>query len=127
MSVRTFDNMIGKVMKSVTNGGDTMVFTAEDGSTFTFYHAQDCCESVSIEDVAGDLDDLVGSPLVQAEEVSNLDGFEEPDPSSYESCTWTFYKYATTKGSVTVRWLGTSNGYYGEGVDYNEELAKTEG
>lgn len=125
MSVRTFDNMIGKVMKSVTNGGDTMVFTAEDGSTFTFYHAQDCCESVSIEDVCGDLDDLVGVPLREAEEVDNLDHPQTED--SYDSCTWTFYRFGTIKGSVTVRWLGTSNGYYGEGVDYNEELAKTEG
>jgi hypothetical protein len=119
MSVETFDSMIGKVMTSVVadRGNDVMTFTSECGKTFRFLHHQDCCESVVIEDVCGDVDDLVGSPILQAEEVSNADA---PVLEGYESYTWTFYKYATAKGSVTVRWLGSSNGYYGEGVSYEE-------
>ncbi len=119
-----FHNMIGRVMESVTGkaGDGEMVFKAEDGSIFRFTHYQDCCESVDIVDVAGDLEDLVGYPLVQAEEVSN----EEVAPLTPEEDasygTWTFYKFATRLGYVTVRWLGTSNGYYSESVHYVESL-----
>ena len=110
--------MVGKTMVSAEirnyNDDDVLVFTDESGREYKFYHCQDCCEWVRIEDVCGDLADLINSPLIQAEEVSN-----EPEPNcESESYTWTFYKFATIKGSVTVRWLGTSNGYYSEGVDF---------
>jgi len=67
------------------------------------YHSQDCCESVSIEDIDGDLQDLIGSPITQAEESTN--GIDKPNEYS-DSFTWTFYKLATVKGYVTIRWLG---------------------
>ena len=90
------------------------VITTKEGD-FKFYHAQDCCETVQIEDVVGEISDLIGNPLLLAEEVSSEN---EPAPSKYtESFTWTFYKFATIKGYVDIRWLGESNGYYSESVD----------
>jgi hypothetical protein len=125
MSVNVFHSMIGLVMRDVTSDGDSMVFVSTDDNgkdrTFTFKHRQDCCEHVSIEDIAGDLSDLVGSPITMAEEVSNLPDFDgDTFPGDYKpnSYTWTFYKFATMNGSVTVRWFGSSNGYYGEGVSF---------
>lgn len=55
--------MVGKTMVSVFADRDEMVFTATDGTVFTFYHEQDCCENVRIVDICGDLDDLTGSPI----------------------------------------------------------------
>lgn len=74
---------------------------------------------MSIYDVNGDLDALVGSPLTLAEE-SSSDEPEGFDRSQHDSCTWTFYRFATVKGYVDVRWLGASNGYYSESVDFAE-------
>jgi len=114
-------DMVGLIMAHVSGGpGDEeMVFTSEDGRVFKFYHSQNCCESVSIEDVCGDLSDLVGYPLSRAEEVqSDPPPFEED--RYVDSFTWTFYKFETVRGSVTVRWLGESNGYYSESVDFCE-------
>lgn len=124
MSDTVFSDMIGLTFINVIGSteDDVMTFTSECGRVFRFEHIHDCCESVSIYDVCGDMSDLVGSPLLMSEEVSN-----ETEPSlDYipESHTWTFYKYATIKGSVTVRWLGTSNGYYSEYVSYSEVTDK---
>lgn len=100
-------------------------FIFANGKTAIFYHEQDCCESVYIESVVGDLDNLIGSPLILAEEVTDhVDRRDKEEDFYYEeSCTYTFYKFATIKEYVDVTWCGESNGYYSESVDlkYDED------
>lgn len=77
-----------------------------------FFHEQNCCEDVHIDDINGDFQDLIGVPLTVIEERTSLG-----DVNDYQSFTWTFYTFRSIKGSVDVKWYGTSNGYYSERVN----------
>lgn len=104
-------SMIGKTFTKVYETGYEELIFENDEEVYTFYHEQDCCESVRIEDITGDLSDLVDSPITFAEESCS------DSVSDDWSSTWTFYKFATVHGWVDVRWLSESNGYYSESVD----------
>lgn len=107
--------LLGKTLNKIDSSfSDELLFHTTEGEVFKMYHEQDCCESVYIEDIAGNLNDLIGSPLTMAEAVS------QDDENADESGTWTFYKFATVKGYVTIRWYGSSNGYYSESVDFKQ-------
>lgn len=125
-----FSSLLGKVFTEVKGevGGEEIVFTVSDSEKYRLFHYQDCCEGVAVEDIIGDLTDLVGSPILMAEEVCseccvNPDEIE-PEKRLVSDCcesfTWTFYKLATVKGYVTIRWLGQSNGYYSESVSFEK-------
>lgn len=114
VNVNVLEGQVIKEIRKVDN--EELYFYMEDGKTYRMYHDQDCCESVYIEDIIGDLDDLIGTPIGMAEEVTE-DGSGKDKDGWYDSVTWTFYKFATLKGYVTIRWFGESNGYYSESVD----------
>ena len=94
---------------------DEARFLLADGRVFVMLHHQDCCESVSLVDVCGDVADLHDAQVLDAREEVG-----EDQSGKHESATWTFYILQTDKGAVTLRWLGMSNGYYSEGVSFEE-------
>lgn len=98
---------------------DAILFETNDNRKFKLGHYQSCCESVGIEEIHGEVEDLLNSPILLAEEVISYSEPAEED-SWDESTTWSFYKLSTIKGSVTIRWHGSSNGYYSETVDFVE-------
>ena len=98
------ERLLGKTFKSVTRNGDIISFDDE----YKLLHIQDCCEDVYISDICGDLADLEGAVIIESSEEYN------EDPEAEESGTWSFYKIGTAKGFVTIRFNGSSNGYYSE-------------
>lgn len=115
----TIQELMGQTIVSITGaekGQDEIVFTLANGRIFHMFHSQDYCEKIIVEDVCGDIGDLIGSPIVRAEAPSTEN---EPKPSKeyVNSWTWTFYILGTRKGTVTFRWLGMSNGCYSERVN----------
>jgi hypothetical protein len=106
--------MYGKTIVDINgghNGSELLSFHDNDGNVYGFSHEQDCCEVVNIEDIIGDMNDLLNYPIVEATVTTNEDNEDD-------EILWTFYRFSTVKGTVTVRWLGTSNGYYSRSVDF---------
>lgn len=118
-------HLIGLTLKEVTvnRQDDVITYTSECGQQFRMLHHNDCCETVYIEDVEGDINDLIGSPILVAETVQ--DAMQQamnliiPLPEKNGECEqWTFYRLATAKGWVIIRWYGDSNGYYSTDVSF---------
>lgn len=117
--VKSLGDIIGLEVQSILGGNvedQEIIINFTDGNTLKMCHLQDCCESVCITDVDGNIQDLVGGKVVQFDESVSENSGDEPD-YHLDSWTWTFYNIATTKGFVNIRWLGDSNGYYSESVD----------
>lgn len=129
--------LIGKTLKEIKqyedgDSNDALKFITVDDEEYIMCHYQDCCENVYIEDICGDLDDLINTPILEAYEsidswsedegVENYKGvrYEDGSFSEYGDYQWTFYIIRTIKGSVTIRWYGTSNGYYSISVYFNK-------
>lgn len=114
MKYTEIEEFIGKTFAAITATKQEVRFITTEGEQYLMHHVQDCCESVEVEDIVGDLNDLIGLPMLLAEEATSAEG---PKEQYDESFTWTFYKFGTIKGYVTIRWYGVSNGYYSESVD----------
>lgn len=107
-----FQALEGKILSAAMADHKTVYFLTDSGEKYALLHFQDCCEHVYIESIEGDLNDLVGTPILKAEEARSRNN------DKYESMTWTFYKITTVKGYVDIRFCGTSNGYYSESVTF---------
>lgn len=107
------ESLAGRTMLAAFRVHDALVMIDATGAVVRLVHHQSCCESVVLEDINGDLADLVDTPLLVSEERVQ----KAADPDEDESATWSFYTLRTIKGSVDLRWHGTSNGYYSETVD----------
>lgn len=114
----------GKTITSIDidRENDEVILTIENGNKYKLYHDQNCCESVVINKICGDISKVINSPLINVK-YKVLDN----DPKWYktdydDSHTWTSFLFETENGGLEIIWLGESNGYYGEGVSVDEEV-----
>lgn len=115
-----FSELKGKTLTEVSVSTDQtkVLFMCDDGVHYSMYHPQSCCEDVYLDDINGDLSDLLDTPILVADVATNED--DGPNPGGNESWTWTFYRLATAKGWVVLRWYGSSNGCYSEQADFKK-------
>lgn len=117
------ESLVGLVIDEVIGlekQSDKVEIKTKCGKSAFFYHSQDCCESVDLNDFEFSGVSFEGAKILSAE-ISTNQGDEDSDnkPCEYsESFTWSFYKIKTDKGELWMRWLGESNGYYSESVDF---------
>lgn len=110
MKVIEFTDIKGKIIEKIIGAdqySEEVIFKFTDISFFVMKHECECCERVAVEDISGNIEDLIGEPLFMAEAVKQV-------TNNWTSATWSFIKFATRKGCVTFRWCGESNGYYSE-------------
>ena len=110
--------LVGEVIATVQGGNkedDFCILTTVSGKAIKIYHDQHCCEEVQIEDEESD--DIVGGVVHFAAFVDGISGGKSKNWQDGYTCTWSFLKIETSKGSIWQRWLGESNGHYSETVD----------
>lgn len=115
------DELIGKTVMNIEGlevGSEEVTFTCSDDTKYSMRHERDCCESVTIEDIIGNPDYLLNWEILQAEESTSKENPPGTNVEYQDSFTWTFYRIATNRGLVVIRWYGESNGYYSESVDF---------
>lgn len=110
-------NFLHRTPLYINREDESITFYLDNAKSIRMYHSQDCCESVYIEDINGDLDSLLFKPILQADEKISTN--EDSNSNTDESFTWTFYTLANISSVVDIRWYGSSNGYYSERVDFD--------
>lgn len=105
-------------LSGMEKDSDEISIECSDGSAYKLYHEQDCCESVYLEDVSGNVSNLLNTPIISADLTTDSQN------TDWGSQTYSYYHLKTVKGYVDLRWCGESNGYYSEEVDFVEICGK---
>lgn len=118
-----FSSIVGLTFSSIkiSYDKDRIDFIAIDGSEYSMFHYQDCCESVYLTDTYENISELCNQKILQAYETSSKpteDEMKKLELYDGDTNEFTFYTISTFAFSITLRWLGTSNGYYSTSVSF---------
>lgn len=113
-----FSVLKGKVIVEISGmekDSEEILIKCSDGTVYKMYHEQDYSENVWLEDVSGEVSNLLNTPILGADLTTDTQ-----EVADWSSRTYSYYHLKTLKGYVDLRWLGESNGYYSEEVDFVE-------
>ncbi|MFA5174666.1 MAG: hypothetical protein WC438_05790 [Candidatus Pacearchaeota archaeon] len=64
--------LIGKIITSIEITYKSIIFTMLNKEKYIMCHDQDCCELVEIEDIIGDVSDLLNTPILSFTEDTSI-------------------------------------------------------
>lgn len=113
-----FSVLKGLVLESFEEArGPDEIRIQASGKKFRMFHDQDCCETVDIESIhfvpESGKAKMIGETILDAVEYTMLDKRSDEGEGTY-----TYYTLRTDSVTITIRWWGTSNGYYSEEADF---------
>lgn len=105
--LKSFSELKGEILKKISilkndnpyydgDENDGISFVLENNEEYHLYGGvSPPCQDLYIESIVGDLNDLIGVPILMAEEVNGENEYYE----------YTFYKIATIKGYLDIRFI----------------------
>lgn len=103
-------------LEGAYQGSELVIFHLESGLRVRMCVQKDWGSSIYLEDVAGDIEDLIGV-VTLSEAVVDFSKTRDG------KLAWTFYRLATKAGMVVFRWYGEAGPYYS--VEVFVELDQT--
>ena len=113
-------DLIGQTITEISAPiGDAFIQIRTTQGGIRALHQTDCCESIDLMRVDGDVDTLIGGVVTVAEDDT---GCVPPDWAGKdyegESVTWTKLTLGTSTASVHFWVRGASNGFYSETLEF---------
>ena len=111
------EQLIGKTISGFNLDPDKcwIEFNTSDGEKLHYEAHAECCSYSWIESIE-DLDNLIGETIISVDE-KDIDGRQEEE---HEWLQVYNYDLNTCKGSCTIDFRNSSNGYYGGSLEFNE-------
>lgn len=111
--------LIGKRLKAIylSDGGGAIRFDLDDGKTIVARAACDCCSHTWIEHVESP-SHVIGATVTNVEDVDMPT--KEYDKYEYDCLRFYGCKIITDKGSFTIDYRNSSNGYYGGSLEWSD-------
>lgn len=117
VNINIFEPLFNKTIVKIEGAeeeSEEIFFIMSNGDVLRMYHEVTLWEDVRIEDIGGDINNIIGVPIKESIVI-----IEEGDLDYGCTYTRTWFQFLTDKGYVAIRWKSLSDGCCSESVDYD--------